>query len=49
MCHACVINNVKQRMLSRHARQGNKGLDTLVGASKHRGGSGGPARVFAMV
>jgi kynurenine formamidase len=41
MCKACVINNLETLPA--------KGATVFVGAPKHKGGTGGPARVLAVV
>lgn len=48
MCDVCIVNAVKDRMISRRSFF-RAGAALVVGAPAHRGGSGGPARIFAMV
>jgi len=43
------MNAVKDRMISRRSFFRASGATPVVGAPTHRGGSGGPARIFAMV
>ncbi|MEM9012367.1 MAG: hypothetical protein AAGE18_14140 [Pseudomonadota bacterium] len=58
MCHACVTDRVKSRMLSRRdpfkaapaaVLTVAAGATLIAGTPKHAGGSGGPARILALV